>query len=151
MRNNAILAALTVVGSAVSWWPVCVEPTFYLPLWISVACAALCTGLSTILAPKMWLLFFYASGLGTFGGLYFSLIIWPPSGPIITSWIPLLVVIALVVMFAALCARLMMWKRSISNKPLRRAIWIALIACVAFGPVTVAMAAIFRSMSGKTY
>jgi hypothetical protein len=128
MLSNDLLVLLTALGSALCWWPVSVEPSLDLPSWIPIACAALCTGLSTTMNRSRWLLFLLASGLGTFGGLCLSYWIWWPSDPIAGPWVPYSIVantaIALVVsLIAGLTAR----KVFISNGTWRRAAWTVLL------------------------
>ncbi len=141
--NNALLVLLTFLGSAVSWWPAFVEPGIDLPFWAPLACAALCTGLSATLAPGSWPLLLLASGLGTFGGLYLSIMIWPPSDPIVSAWIPSVsyfaAAITLAAVFVALTTGLIMRRRSISNAIARRAVWAGILVCFAFGPVMLAL------------
>ena len=140
MRGNTPLVVVTALGSAMSWWPLCVQPSVGLPFWTSLACAALCTGLSTSLAPASWPLLLLVSGLGTFGGLCLGFIIWPPSDPIAAAWMAYFVIAnTLAVMFVALSAGLIMRRRSISNKVSRRAVWAATLTCAAFGPVALTL------------
>lgn len=141
IRRNSLLILLTALGSAVSWWPVLVQPSLDLPFWVSLVCVALCTSLAMTLAPLSWPLLLLASGLGTFGGICLSLFIWWPSDPLAAAYIPVyLVAMTLVAMFIALFAGLIIRRRSISNEASRRAVWAAIVACVAFGPVTLALA-----------
>lgn len=140
MFTNVLLFLLTALGSALCWWPVSVEPSLDLSAWIPIACAALCTGISTTLNRSKWLLFVIGSGLGTFGGLCLSYTFWWPSdpiaGPLVPYSIALNTAIALVASFiAALTAR----KVFVSNGMWRRAAWVVLLGCVAFGPVTLAI------------
>ena len=139
MHGNTLVILLTALGSAMSWWPVCSRPGLELPFWVSLGCAALCTGLATTLAPTNWPWLLLVSGLGTFGGMCLGVMIWPQD-PIGAAWLPLIIAAnTLAVIFAALCSGLIMRRRSISNGMLRRAIWTVFLACVAFGPVTLAM------------
>src|SRR3954452_19067427 len=102
-HRDATLVLLTALGSAIAWWPLCIEPNLDLPFWISLACAALCTGLATTLAPTSWLLLLLASGLGTFGSFWLGVLIWWPSDPIAGAWIPYFVAAnTLAVMLVAL-------------------------------------------------
>ena len=76
----------------------------------------------------------------TFSGICLGIAIWPPSDPIGAAIIPYYVVAnTLAVMLVALLAGLIMRGRSISNTGSRRAVWAAIIICVAFGPVTLAL------------
>ena len=138
--RKVLLVLLTVLGTSVSWWPLLAEPNLGLPVWVSLACAVGCTGLSIMLAPAIWPRFLLASSLGTFGGLWLGVLIWWPSDPITGAWVPYYVnTMTLAVILGALCAGLMMRRRSILNQVLRRAVWAAILVCVAFGPVTLAL------------
>ena len=88
MRSDMLLVFLTVMGSALSWWAGSTEPNLDLPSWVPLACAALCTGLSTTLNRRRWPLFLLASAIGTFGGLCLSYAIWWPSDPIAGPLVP---------------------------------------------------------------
>jgi len=71
--------------------------------------------------------------------MYLGVKIWPQD-PIGAAWLPLIIAAnTLAVIFVALCSGLIMRKQSVSNGMLRRAIWAVFLACVAFGPVTLAM------------
>ena len=84
-----------------------------------------------------------ASGLGTFGGLYLSIMIWPPRDPIISAWTPYVSVfvsaVAMAVMLVTLSAGLIMRKQSVSNEIARRAVWAGILVCLAFGRVMLAL------------
>ena len=137
MRSRDVfLVYLNVLGTAVCWWPLLIEPNLDLEFWVALACAAGCTGLSILLAPAAWPLLLVASGMGTFGGFSLGFRIWPPD-PLAGEWVLVFVALTtLVVMFVALCAGLIMRRRSLSNEALRRPVWATILACVAFGPVT---------------
>jgi hypothetical protein len=138
--GNIFLVLLTALGTLIAWWPSAVQPNLDLPFWVSLACAAGCSGLSTMLTPSIWPSFLLVSGLGTFCGLWLSLLIWPIRGPAVGLGIFYIVgAFTLAVMFVALLAGLIMRRRSIRMGSLRRVVWIALLACVAFGPVTLAL------------
>jgi hypothetical protein len=140
MRSNTLLVLLTALSSAVCWWPLFVQPNLELPFWSSLACATLCTGLSTALAATCWPLLLLISGLGTFGGLCLGIMIWPPSDPIGAAIIPYYVAAnTLAVILVALSAGFIMRRRSISNEISRRTVLAAIFACAAFGPVTLAL------------
>lgn len=93
-----------------------------------------------MLAPSIWPLLLLVSGLGTFFGFWLSLLIWPVRGPVVGFGIFYIVGANVVaVMFVAFSAGVIMRERSISNGILRGAIWAVILACVAFGPVTLAL------------
>jgi hypothetical protein len=122
----------------VSWWPCLV---FYLPFWIPLGCIALCMCLSMALVPSSWPFLLLASGIGTFVGLYFGSVIWPPDDPLAGPYVLYVAaVIAFVVMLVGLFAGLILRRRSISNKTLRCTIWVAILGSVAFALVSLAFA-----------
>ncbi len=137
--HNAFLVLLTGLGTITAWWPLAIQPSLDLPFWVLVACAAGCAGLSILLAPSIWPLLLLISGLGTFFGFWLSLLIWPLRGPVVglgIFYIAFGSVIAVV--YVAFSAGVIMRERFISNAMLRRALWAAFFACVAFGPMALA-------------
>jgi hypothetical protein len=138
--RNAFLVLLTALGTIAAWWPLSIQPNLALPFWVLLACTAGCAGLSILLAPSIWPLLLLISGLGTFFGFCLSLLIWPLRGPIIGPGIFYIVGgSVIVVLYVAFSAGVIMRERSISNAILRHAIWAVLLACVAFGPVALAV------------
>lgn len=140
MRSSVVLISLTAFVSAVSWWPGCIQPSLDLSFWVPLVCVGLCTALSTILAPKRWPSVLLASGLSTFVGLS-ACMIWPSSGPPVGGGMLYIAsAIAVAMMLVAGAVGFVMRKRSISNESSRRVVWAVIFACVAFGPVTLALA-----------
>jgi hypothetical protein len=140
MRSDAFLVFLAVMGSALCWWPVSMEPNLDLPLWVPLACAALCIGLSTTLSRRRWSLFVLASAIGAFGGLCLSYAIWWPSDPIAGPLVPYSVAAGTIaVLLLSLVAGLAGRKLSPLTEAYRSTIWVALLGLVAFGPVTFAL------------
>lgn len=138
--RNAFLVLLTGLGTLAAWWPLSIQPNLDLPFWVLVACAAGCAGLSILLAPSIWPLLLLVSGLGTFFGFWLSIIIWPPRLPVIGGGIFFIVAGNIIaVMYVAFSAGVIMREQSIANAILRRLIWAALFACIAFGPVALAL------------
>lgn len=140
MRRDIVLVVLTVAGSAFCWWPVTVEQNLNLPAWLPLIFVTLATGLSTILSAGRWLRFLVASGIGTFAGLLSGMVLWPPSDPIAGSYegIVLLVGTSAAVLVSLVVA-LAIRKVSVTNKMGRRTLWIAVVCCVAFGPIALAL------------
>jgi len=140
MRSRAVPILLTLAGSALCWWPLLIEPNLELRWWVPLVCVALGASLSTVLCPGDWLLFPAASAIGAFSGLCAGYRIWWPSDPIAGPWVPisvagntaLAVVVAVVAVAAGRRVRL-------STTIHRRAAWLSLVACVAFGPVELAL------------
>jgi hypothetical protein len=140
MRSDMVLTFLVVMGSALSWLPICWEPSLELPPWIPLLCVAFCTGLSTALNRKHWPLFVLASGMGTFGGLCFSVAIGFPIDPIGRSYAPLLIpVITIIAVIGSLFASFVVLTIRISPATNRTALWVALLGVVAFGPVALSL------------
>ena len=140
MLTDNLLVLLTALGSALCWLPMAVEPSLDLPGWIPLVCAALCTGLSTTLNRSRWLLFSFASTLGTFGGLCLSYTIWWPSDPIAGSWVAISVVAStLAILLVSLITGLAARKVFTFNQRTRHIAWAVLSGCVAFGPVALAV------------
>jgi len=130
-----------VAGSALAWWPLCIDPNLDLPAWVPLLIVACLAALSTILSGGRWLRFAAASSLATFAGVCTGLMIWPPQDPIAASYMPIVVPVAtlaaaLVSLLVGLAVR---WLPISSGQSLRRALWIACIACAAFGPVALAL------------
>ena len=140
MSNDKLLVVLNVTGSLLCWWPAMVEPNRVIPLWLPVALVALGTAISTVLRNRGWLLFVVATVLGTFCGLCAGIEIWRPTDPIAAPYSGYFVFIAtLATIFASLFMGLVCRSMSVSNRMLRRALWLILGGCVAFGPIALAL------------
>jgi len=138
MRRDILLVIVTLVGSALCWWPVCMEPRFVWPLWLPLLVVASLTGLSTVLFHKRWLRFLIASSVGTITGLICGVMIWPSEDVIGRGYvgffiIPAIAISALVSLIVSQVTR----RISILNEKYKRAFWIALICYVVFGPIAV--------------
>jgi hypothetical protein len=140
MTRDRGLIALTAVGSAWCWWPLIREPSLEFSPWIPVGVVALICALSTILANGRWLRSVVASTGGSFLGMWAGLLIWPSDDALRNAYalIPIMVGTAAVLvasLFAAQIGRAVSateWNR-------RAALWVALLGCVAFGPVMMAV------------
>ena len=150
MRRDKLLVVLTATGSALWWWPVIMEPSLDLQCWLPIASFEICwlplafiallTGSAAALSGGRWLRFLIASSFGTFVGLCAGFAIWYPTDPIAASFIGYIVIVqTLAAVFVSLVASLVGRKLSASNDKSRRAVWVAFICCVAFGPVVVAL------------
>lgn len=140
-RSSTVLVVIAVAGSALAWWPLCIDPNLDLPFWVPLLIIAWLAALSTILSGGRWLRFAVASSLATFAGIYTGSVIWLPKDPIAASYTPIVVLVAtlaaaLVSLLAGLAVR---WLPISSGLSLRRALWIACIACAASGPVALAL------------
>jgi hypothetical protein len=141
MNRDRILVLLTGIGSALSWWPVAMEPGLDFPGWIPLALAPVLVGLSTILSGGSWLQFPIASIVGAFVGLVSGYAIWYPSDGIAASYLPLAVVVAtLVVALFSLVVGFAVRRVSFVAGKARNVIWAVLACCFAFGPTAVAIA-----------
>jgi hypothetical protein len=128
------------MGSALCWWPLLIEPNLDLPWWVPLACVAICACLATFLCPVAWLWFPAASATGTSSGLCVGYRLWWPTDPIAGPWVPITVAVAsgvtvLLAFVAAVAGRRISSATAIHP----RAVWPALVACVAFGPVALAV------------
>jgi hypothetical protein len=122
------------------WWPLAIEPNLDLPWWVPLLCIAVGAFLSTVLGPGESLWVPVASAIGTFFGLCAGTLIWWPSDPIARPWVPIIVAVdttlaGLVATVAGVAGR----RVRLSAKLYRLAAWLALVGCVAFGPVALAL------------
>jgi hypothetical protein len=89
---------------------------------------------------RAWLRFVTASAVGVFAGLWSGLVLFPPSDGIARSYAPLVIGVAeLAALLVSLLAGLVGRKLSVSSKNHRRAVWLAFVCCVVFGPVGLAL------------
>jgi hypothetical protein len=138
--SNMPLVLLMTLGSGLSWLPVAIEPNLDLLPFLPLAIVALCAGLSTHLNPAKWLVFIFAAGLGTFGGLCLNFAIWWPTDPIAGSFVPVAIVaFTLLALLVSLIAGLAVRRVFPSNTAWRGVAWAVLSGCVAFGPATLAI------------
>lgn len=140
MQRNACLVVLTVTGSALCWWPAMVEPSIHFPRWMLLVLVALISGLSASLSDGRWLRVVGACAVGAFAGLCCGCVLFPSSDGIADSYAPIVAAVAtlataLVSFVAGLVGRML----AVSKQIYRRAVWVALACCVAFGPVALAV------------
>ena len=135
-RSGILACPLMLLASAVAWWPTL---TLDVLVWIPFGCVALCMCLLMALVPSGWPLLTLASGIGTFGGLLFGSVMWPPADPIAGGYVPIVAaVLALLMMLIGCLAGVILRRRLISNTTWRRTAWVAILASVAFGLVSLA-------------
>jgi len=79
MRSDGLLVCLTVVGSAVCWWPAFIYPKVDSIWWVSLAVPGLCGGLCSVLSHRRWPLFLIASIIGNIEGQCVGGAIWGPN------------------------------------------------------------------------
>jgi hypothetical protein len=134
------LVVVIIIGSALCWWPAIMEPSLDFPWWLLLALIALTIVLATALSDGRWLRFVVASTVGTFTGLCSGFALFPSADAIANSYAPFAIVVAtLLSVFVSLVAGLAGRKLSVSNENRRRAVCLALVCCVAFGPVALAL------------
>jgi hypothetical protein len=139
VHRAAVLVVLVLLSSALCWWPNIMQPNLDLPYWWSpLTIVALAAGFATILSHGRWIYFTAASVLGTFAGTLSGFLIWPPADRIDASFVPVVIVSAgLASVSVSLVAGLALRGLKLSNDRDRRVVWLALICCVAFGPIIV--------------
>lgn len=140
MNRNALLIVLTMTGSALCWWPTIIEPGLGLSAWLPVVLVALMTGLSTTVSNGSWLGFPIAATVGTFAGLCGGFVLFPSTDGIANSYAPIGVVVGtLAAVLVSLVASVVAKRVPLPNENHRHVLWVALVCCVAFGPVALAL------------
>lgn len=120
--------------------PYFVEPGAGLPERIPDVCLVLSAGLCTILNGRRWRPFVLSSAAGTFAGFWIGLAMGWPKDPEAAAWF--FVILGIETAFAALVSLVGGFMASFlpavpSN--VRKALWLALVAMAAFGPVGLAL------------
>jgi hypothetical protein len=140
MMRDKVVIALAAVGSAWCWWPVIREPSLEFSRWILLGLIALMALFATLVANRRWLSVVVAVTLGSFLGMFTGQAIWPSDDGIANSYAGIVIVIAtLAVLVLALVAGLTGRAFSVTNPIARHVLWIALMGCIAFGPVLMAV------------
>jgi hypothetical protein len=141
VRNrDGYLLLLTLAGSALCWWPAVIEPSIDFPRWSLLVLIALMTALSVLLSERYWLRFVIAAGVGSFGGMWSGFILFPSSDGIANSYAPIAIGIATVAVgLVSFLAGLVARRISIFRKNNGRLAWLALMCCVASGPLAFAL------------
>lgn len=143
LNTRALLVCLTLIGSAVPWWP---WHALRVPLWMPLSCVAAFVWLAVVLAPLSWRGLVLASSAGTFGGVYLFFMIWPGDDPL-GGFIVICVAAAMTLLVVAIgfLAHFAIWSRLSANTTLRRFSWVALLvgvisaaASIAFAPALMA-------------
>jgi hypothetical protein len=136
--RTAVLAVLVLLSSAFCWWPIIMRPNLDLPFWWPpLTIIALAAGFATFLSHGGRIYITAAPVLGTFAGAVSGFLIWPPTDRIEGSFVPVVVVSAVLASFPiSLVAGLVSRGVKLSNDRDRRAVWVALICCAALGPMT---------------
>jgi hypothetical protein len=140
MTRDKVVIALTAVGSAWCWWPVIREPSLEFSRLILLGLIALMALFATLVANRRWLSVVVAATLGSFLGMCAGQAMWPSDDGIANSYAGIVIVIAtLAVLVLALVAGLTGRAFSVTNPIARPVLWIALMGCIAFGPVLMAV------------
>jgi hypothetical protein len=140
MTRDKVVIALTAVGSAWCWWPVIREPSLEFSRWILLGLIALIALFATLVANRRWLSVVVAATLGSFLGMCAGQAMWPSDDGIANSYAGIVIVIAtLAVLAVALVAGLTGRTLSATISIARPVPWIALMGCIAFGPVMMAV------------
>lgn len=143
MNKNAVLVLMTIVGPMFLWvlffsqglrLPSSLSSVPMVPFVVPIFVVALAAGLSTVLSNGFWPVFPVGSFVGTLGGIFAGIatIADPIAGGLLAFSLPIIAAITLAASFAAALAGR---RFSVTNPPVRRAIWLALISTCAFGPV----------------
>jgi hypothetical protein len=140
MKIDWLLIALTALGSGVCWWPAIREPSLEFSRWILLGLIALLAILATLITNRRWLSFVAATTLGSFLGMCAGQAMWPSDDGIANSYAGIAIIVAtLAVLIVALVGGLAGRAVSITNPIARPVLWIALLGCIAFGPVMMAV------------
>jgi len=144
MSRDTLLIVLTATGSALCWWPGIMHPNLHLSTWsLPLACVSLGTVLSTTLSDDGWLEFLLASFVGSVAGICSGFWIWWPTDGIDASFVPWVIASAILriapVVVVSLIAGLALRCAPVWIEKYRRALWLAFIGWVAFGPIMVAL------------
>ena len=140
MLRGAVLIVVTALGSAWCWWPVIREPSLDFSRWILLGVIALMALCATLLARRLWLSLVAAATLGSFVGMCAGQAMWPSDDGIANSYAGIVFLIAtFAVLVASLAAALAGRAIAVTNSIARAVLWTALLGCIAFGPVMMAL------------
>ena len=140
MNKDWLLIALIALGSALCWWPVIREPSLQFSRWIPLGLIALMALLATALTSGRWLGFVTAATAGSFFGLCSAQAMWPSDDGIANSYTVIVFpLVTLAVLILSLVACLAGRRLRVTNLSVRPVLWIALLACAAFGPIMMAI------------
>jgi hypothetical protein len=116
------------------------EPKVELAAWGALVCIAGIAALATMLGSRTWLSCAVACGVGSLIGLSAGYLLWWPADPIAGPWVPISILVgtAFAVLLAAIAAFVVRGVR-LTSDTIRRVARLALLACVAFGPVVVTL------------
>jgi hypothetical protein len=140
MNGDKLLIALTVAGSALCMWPAAIEPSIDFSRWILLVVVALTAGLSATLFNGYWVHAVIASVAGVFAGGMSAFVFFPSSDGIANSFAPLVILAAtLAAILVSVPSCLVGRRLAPLSKHHRRAVWLAFLCPVSFGPVALAL------------
>ena len=140
MRREPLLLALTALGSASCWWPLILVPNLDLPFYLPLSLCAITIGLAVALSAKPKVRIAVAGVAGSFTGFVLGARILPLGSDGIANSYLSLEGLAATLATAVISAVLILALRKVDMpKSVRRPSWFAFVACVAFGPVAVAL------------
>ena len=142
MRKTILSCLLIATGSAFCWWPAIIEPGIHTSIWLPFALTGLILFLAAAVSDlrplHLVLLSVAATALGIGAGsmiLPFTDVIGHTYWPFVAL---VIVLISLpVAIFAAWAGRRL--RQAFSHHHVGWATWLALAACVAFGPIALAL------------
>ena len=138
MNRNLILALLIGATAAISWVPLILEPSLYLPWWIPLCVIALAAGLAALLSG-LWLRYLFIAAFSSLAGLLAGYSIWPLADGIAQSYTGIASLVAtLAVALVCLVTGLIGRGLSASNLLRQPVAWALLAGCAAFGPTALA-------------
>jgi hypothetical protein len=148
MPEDRLLLVATLIGTALCWWPVIIQPNLDLPfLWTPLTIVAVVTALATILSSENWWRIAATSVVGSFVGLLSGFMTLPLTDSIERAYSPFAVahgtLLAVPVSICASLVSLVLGDVLVSNAKVRRIISVAFICSLAFGPVSLALTPLF--------
>jgi hypothetical protein len=140
MTRDKVVIAQTAIGSAWCWWPLFREPNLEFSRFILLWVVALMVLFATLVDNRRWLSVVVAATLGSFLGMCAGQAMWQSDDGIANSYAGIVIVLTtLAVLVLALVAALTGRAFSVTHPIARRVLWIALMGCIAFGPVLMAV------------
>ena len=140
MNRDVVLGFLVAAVSAVSWLPSILEPSLDLSGWVPLGVVGLAAGLATMLSEGRWFRFLLIAAVSTLAGTLAEFMVWPLEDGIAQSYV-IFAVVAAALAVAVVCLITGLIGRALA--PLastrRRAVWLAFVACVAYGPAALAL------------
>jgi len=140
MRKEILLLILTATGSALCWWPVILQPSIDLPFLVPIAIFASITSLAFALLEKRRARIAVAAIVSSFVGSSLGFMVLPFTDVIGHGFWPfetMAITLAAVVVSTVLIVA--MGTVTVSNEAVRCLLWLALVGCIAFGPVALAL------------